>query len=116
MSLTRKRDTTSAWVSALVICVRTGLLIQLCLAALEMYESDLDTLEQRAALQDAHLLTLREQKLAEVRNAMLVLAMLSMASYHCGYCPYTGRSLVNTRKVLLQLLYTVGLAEDCRRR
>ena len=36
------------------------------LAALEMLEMDLNTMQQRSELQDAHLLILREQKLAEV--------------------------------------------------
>ena len=44
-------------------------LISFSLAALEMYESDLDIMQQRAEIQDAQLLTLREQKLAEVRKA-----------------------------------------------
>ena len=43
-------------------------LIHFSLAALEMYESDLDTMQQRAELQDAQLLALREQKLAQVRK------------------------------------------------
>jgi hypothetical protein len=34
-----------------------------------MYESDLDIMQQRAELQDAQLLALREQKLAQVRKA-----------------------------------------------
>lgn len=71
-SLTRKRDTTSAWVSEWIL-VKTFCnnypLISFSLAALEMYESDLDTMQQRAEVQDAQLLTLREQKLAEVRKA-----------------------------------------------
>ena len=44
-------------------------LILISSAALEMLESDLDTLQQRSELQDAQLLVLREQKLVEVRKA-----------------------------------------------
>ena len=71
MSLTRKRDTTSAWVSTLIslLLLRKLTIDLFSLAALEMYESDLDTMKQRAELQDAQLLMLREQKLAEVRKA-----------------------------------------------
>ena len=44
-------------------------LIHFSLAALEMYESDLETMQQRAELQDTQLLALREQKLIQVRKA-----------------------------------------------
>lgn len=39
------------------------------LAALEVLEMDLSTLQQRSELQYAHLQVLRDQKLAEVKQA-----------------------------------------------
>lgn len=82
MSLTRRRDTISAWVRMLRNDQSAETVIVLSSsAALEVLEMDLGTLQQRSELQYAHLQVLRDQKLAEVKQAMY-------ASMECLYLDY----------------------------